>query len=316
MSINTTVKYISVLALSIFSVPTMADWEPSGPIRLMVGFAPGGGTDSLARALSSEIEERNGWRVIPENVAGAGGAVMASRLKSEPNDGLTIGLALDTTFTFDSIDNNSISIDDYSYITTLAASQTGVIARADSGWKTMEDVVEASKNGENIVWSNYSSQTQLASEVISNALGIEANHLRGQGGRAGVDSLVAQDANLAWSGGAHRGLVAADELVILVSAENEPLVQNKQGETLEDLGIPYNFGFRFVLAAPAGLDKEARDAIAEAVREIAVDKESRTAQFIAQQYPPSAVIVKGEELNNDLYQQLDEYLEMLQTFGQ
>lgn len=311
-------RSLAVLAaLLAFSPTAFGDWSPSGPIKLLIGFGAGGGTDTQARNLASELEARRGWRVIPENVAGAGGAVMAASLKNEEADGLTIGLALDTTFSFASIGNDELSTDDFTYLTTLSASQTGVIARADSGWTGIDDMVEAARAGTDIVWTNYSAQTELASELIAAHYGIDVNHVRGSGGKAGVDSLVAGDANVAWGGGAQRGLVAAGELVILASAEDQPLVQAADGQVLTEMGVlPHSFGFRFVLVAPAGLPDDARSAITDAVVEVITDESSETAKFIAKQYPPAAVVVTGEELDAMIESQLASYTELKSRFAQ
>ena len=306
----------SILALSISTLPAMADWAPSGPIKLLIGFGAGGGTDVQARAIAAEIEERKGWRVIPENMAGAGGAVMAAHLKGQPNDGLVIGMALDTTFSFASIGNDDLSVDDFTYITSTAGNQTGVIARKDSGWTTMADVVASTKDGKALVWNNYSAQTQLATEVLADKLGIDVNHVRGSGGKSGVNALVAGDADLAWGGGAQRPLVDAGELVILISAMADPLVQHPDGETLSDLGIGATFGATFVLAAPAGLSDEARDAISSTVVEIITDESSEAAKFIAKQYPPAAKVIVGGDLDAEIRRQLGVNTELLQKFGQ
>ncbi|WP_371229892.1 Bug family tripartite tricarboxylate transporter substrate binding protein [Roseovarius sp. 2305UL8-3] len=317
MKLRNRIKTVAATAVLMTTLATaaVADWAPSGPIKLLIGFGAGGGTDTQARLLATEIEGRHGWRIIPENVAGAGGAVMAAGMKDAPADGLTIGLAIDTTFSYGTINNDSIALEDFTYITTTAASQFGVLARADSGWKTLADVQAAAQAGEKIVWTNVSPLTQLASEVVAKHLGIEVNHVNGSGGKAGVNALVAQDANLAWAGGAQRGLVAAGEIVILASAESESLVQNPDGETLADVGIPQTFGFKFTLAAPAGLPDEARDAIADAVVGIITDDSTETAQFIAKQYPPAAVVLTGDELSNYLSSQKGVYESLLAQFG-
>ena len=305
----------SLLALSLSAVPAMAEWSPSGPIKLLIGFGAGGGTDIQARAIASEIEERKGWRVIPENMAGAGGAVMAAHLKKQPADGLVIGMALDTTFSFASIGNDQLSVDDFTYITSTAGNQTGVIARKDSGWTSMADVVKAAEGGKALVWNNYSAQTQLATDVLADKLGLDVNHVRGSGGKSGVNALVAGDADLAWGGGAQRPLVDAGELVILISGMAEPLVQNPDGETLSDLGIEATFGATFVLAAPAGLSADARDAIGQAVVEIITDSGSEAAKFIAKQYPPAAKVIVGADLDAEIRRQLGVNSALLEKFG-
>ena len=90
----------AVLALGLAGGPAMAEWQPSGPINLWIGFGAGGGTDTQARTLVEELEERRGWKIVPSNKAGGGGAVMAAQLKEAPADGQTIGFAINTTFDF------------------------------------------------------------------------------------------------------------------------------------------------------------------------------------------------------------------------
>ncbi len=294
-----------ILALVLFTFglavsPAQAEWQPKGPINFWIGFGAGGGTDTQARSLAEELEAKRGWRIIPSNKAGGGGTVMAAALKSAPADGQTVGLAINTTFDFATLTNDSLSIDDFTYITTTAGSQTGVLARADSGWKSLEDVAAAAKSGTTIVWSNWGDQVQAGAEIVSRHFGFPVNHLRMKGGKAPLNALVAQDANLAWGGGVQRGLVAAGEVVILASAEDRPLVQAPQQPTLKSLGIPYTFGFQFLLAGPKGMSTEARDAIAAAIAEVLSDPDSKTRAFIAKQYPPAPVLVSGDALEAQL----------------
>jgi len=289
-----------LMTLGLAVSPASAEWQPKGPINFWIGFGAGGGTDTQARSLAEELEAKRGWRIIPSNKAGGGGTVMAAALKDAPADGQTVGLAINTTFDFATLTNDSLSIDDFTYITTTAGSQTGVLARADSGWKSLEDVAAAAKSGTTIVWSNWGDQVQAGAEMVSRHFGFPVNHLRMKGGKATLNALVAQDANLAWGGGVQRGLVAAGEVVILASAEDRPLEQAPDQPTLKSLGIPYTFGFQFLLAGPKGMSTEARDAIAAAIAEVLNDPDSKTRAFIAKQYPPAPVLVAGDALEAQL----------------
>jgi len=290
-----------VTALALLAGQAQAEWEPDGPIKFWIGFGAGGGTDTQARALAEELEALKGWRIIPENKAGGGGTVMAAQLKDAPPDGQTVGLAINTTFDFSTIGNDNISIDDFTYITMTAGSQMAVLARADSGWTTLEDMVEAARSGTRIVWANWGNQVQAGAEMVARHYGIEVNHLRGQGGKSAINALVARDANVGWGGGVQRPLVAAGELVILASAETEPVVQAPEKRTLIDRGImDTGLGFQFLLAGPKGMDPEARDAIAAAIHEVLEDPESKTAKFITRQYPPGPRLMAGDELTRQL----------------
>ncbi len=67
-----------------------ADWQPTRPIRMLVGFAPGGGTDTTARAVGAKMSERLGQQVIIDNRPGAAGNI-ATELTAKANpDGHTI----------------------------------------------------------------------------------------------------------------------------------------------------------------------------------------------------------------------------------
>lgn len=72
-------------------------WAAERPIRLLVGFPPGGGTDVIARLLQEPLSQRLGRAVIIENKPGAGGQIAAQQLKASPADGRTLFLTHDHT---------------------------------------------------------------------------------------------------------------------------------------------------------------------------------------------------------------------------
>ena len=68
-------------------------------IKVLVGFAPGGGTDVIARLLSDKLKDELGTSVVVENRPGAGGQIAAQALKAAPADGSTLFLSHDHTIT-------------------------------------------------------------------------------------------------------------------------------------------------------------------------------------------------------------------------
>jgi len=289
----------AIAALALFAGPAHAEWAPKGPIKFWIGFGAGGGTDTQARALAEELEALKGWRIVPENKAGGGGRVMAAQLKDAPADGQTVGLAINTTFDFPA--GKNINIDDFTYLTMTAGSQMAILARTDSGWKTLDDMVNAAKSGTKIVWANWGNQVQAGAEVVARHYGITVNHLRGKGGKSAINALVAQDANVGWGGGVQGPLVAAGELVILASAEPTRLVQAPDTQTLIERGVlDTGLGFQFLLAGPKGMDPEATKAITDAVHMVLKNPESKTAKFVTKQYPPGPLFMSGAELKAQL----------------
>jgi tripartite-type tricarboxylate transporter receptor subunit TctC len=75
--------------LGLQSAQAQSDY-PTKPIRLVVGFAAGGGNDIFARLIGNKLQEKLGWTVVIENRAGAGGRIAAEFVAREPADGYTV----------------------------------------------------------------------------------------------------------------------------------------------------------------------------------------------------------------------------------
>lgn len=73
----------------------LAQAQAQAPVRLLVGFPPGGGTDAIARALADKLKDQLGGPVVVENRAGAGGQIAAQALKAAAPDGHTFFLSHD-----------------------------------------------------------------------------------------------------------------------------------------------------------------------------------------------------------------------------
>ena len=83
----------AALALSVVCAPSMAAWPDDQTIELVVGFAPGGGTDLMARALVPFLEKKLGGktRIVVVNKPGAGGEISTAYLARAKPDGYTVG---------------------------------------------------------------------------------------------------------------------------------------------------------------------------------------------------------------------------------
>jgi tripartite-type tricarboxylate transporter receptor subunit TctC len=85
-----------LLLAALFTAATgLAHAQASAPIRLLVGFPPGGGTDAIARALAEKLKDQLGAPVVVDNRAGAGGQIAAQALKASAADGHTFFLSHD-----------------------------------------------------------------------------------------------------------------------------------------------------------------------------------------------------------------------------
>ena len=88
-------RHLAVLALALSC--GLAAAQNVKPIKLMVGFPPGGGTDAVARILADKLKDELGTPVVVENKPGAGGQLAAQALKAAPADGTVLFLSHDHT---------------------------------------------------------------------------------------------------------------------------------------------------------------------------------------------------------------------------
>ena len=86
---------MAAVSLTVFSSGTLAaDWAPPGPVKMLIAFGAGGGADTQARMIASALEDKLGWKFIPEQATGKGGLNMLTALAKEPADGTAIGMAV------------------------------------------------------------------------------------------------------------------------------------------------------------------------------------------------------------------------------
>lgn len=160
----------AVATLSAQAALAQADGYPNRPLRIVVGFAPGGSNDIVARLLAERLSKSLGQPAIVENKPGAGGAVAAAFVKSQPADGYTllvgasgamvVGPAIGAPATYD-------TLADFEPISVLGTFPLVLLVNAESLHKTLKDFVAWSKANPSA--SNYGSASPtftLATELL------------------------------------------------------------------------------------------------------------------------------------------------------
>ena len=291
---------VAALALVALTGTAQAeDWKPSGPIKMMVAFQAGGGVDTMARLLAEELSARQGWDIIPENLPGKGGATMAAELKDEPADGLSIGVTVDeaTTYGVQAIRNPGYTIEDFDYISTITGTQMGVIAKSSRGWKNLGDVIDAAKAGEKITFGAMSPMLADAIYIIGKNNGVEFTTVMVKGGKGGLNGVVADDLDVAWAAGVQTPGVKAGDIVNLVSAEASPLKISPDAPMVSDYNVPFVFGSKFIVTAPAGLPDDVKATYMAAIADILNDPESKVSAFANKAFS-GPVVIQGDDLRS------------------
>ena len=136
------------LALS-FAAPLAAaqgDY-PNRPIKMLVGFPPGGATDLLARAMAQEARAALGQEMLVVNRSGANGAIAINEVAAAKPDGYTLGMAPTSAFTlaFHFMDIRPDLLEITDALMMAARQRVGMVVKADSPYKTLKDLVESAK---------------------------------------------------------------------------------------------------------------------------------------------------------------------------
>ncbi len=285
-----------VLAISPLSAQAQ-DWQPNGPIKMLIAFRAGGGADTMGRLLAEELSARRGWEIIPENVTGKGGGTMAVAMKNEPADGLAFGVTVSeaTTYNIQATRNPGYTLDDFDYLSTITGSQMGIIAKSDRGWTNLGDVIAAAQAGEKISFGAMSQKLADAAYVIGKNNGVEFTTVMVQGGQGGLNGVVADDLDVAWAAGVQTAGVMAGDLVNLVSAEEGALNASPDAPLMEAYGVPFTFGVKFIVIAPAGLPDNVKATYEAAIAEILNDADSKLSQFVTKAFS-GPELIQGDAL--------------------
>lgn len=142
-------KFIKILFMSmsfIVSLTAVADTFPTKPIRLIVPFPPGGGTDQHLRVMANLASKYLKQTIIIENKAGASGSVALSGLKNDKPDGYTLSVLVPTSLRLPHIQKMSYEpLKDFTYISMLSGYSYVMAVPADSPFKSWKDVVNQAK---------------------------------------------------------------------------------------------------------------------------------------------------------------------------
>ncbi|GJG97619.1 tripartite tricarboxylate transporter substrate binding protein [Cupriavidus pauculus] len=136
----------AILALGVTGAH--ADTWPSRPVRLVVPFPPGGGTDAVARLIAEKMSTQAHWTVVVENRPGAGGNVGLDAVAKAAPDGYTIGLGQTANLAINPALYAKMPFDplkDFAPISTVASQPVVLLVNATSPYKTLKDAVAAAK---------------------------------------------------------------------------------------------------------------------------------------------------------------------------
>ena len=144
---------IALLGIAAVVSPVQAQTWPAKPIRLIVPFPPGGGTDFVARQLATELGKSTGWTIVVENKAGASGMLGLAEAAKGSNEGydMVLGQA-DNLVIAPALQKAPINpLTDLTPVSLVATSAFLFMSSGNSKYKTLNEAISAAKASPNTV---------------------------------------------------------------------------------------------------------------------------------------------------------------------
>ena len=267
-------------------------WAQSGwperPIHFIVPVATAAGTDLVARQVSVALNKLWNVAVIVDNKPGAGGALGTDYVAKAASDGYTLLFTFSAHYTTPLIDRTPYDpVADFEPVARLASSPLFMVTAPDSPFKSVADVVAASKRSPRSV--TYASAGQgtpshMGGALLGSIAGIEMVHTPYKNGSQAMIETGNGQVNVAFSGAASLPLVKSGRLRLLAITSARRSVHLPDVPTMnESASIQgYDLSSPIWAMAPRGTPGAIRSKLSDAFAAIAATQEFRT--FCAAQY--------------------------------
>jgi len=245
------------LLFVLVSLHAGAQTFPSKPVRIVVGYPPGGSGDFTTRIIADEMQKNLGASVLCENKPGAGGNLAAMEVVKSPADGYTLLNAWHHSINLVLYKNPGYSHKDFIPITKIATGPTVVVVNNDLPVKSLRELIAYAKANPGklfVASAGFGSTPNISATLFSAAAGVPLTQVQFKGGGPAMQSVLAGDTQVAFSTAPTvMGMIRAGRLRALAVSmrKGSPSVPGIPGT--EEAGLPaYESTFWFGLYAPAG----------------------------------------------------------------
>lgn len=194
---RTTLAIGCMLALSTAAGMASAQGNyPQRPIKILVPFPAGGGTDNLTRLLSTKLTDAYGWSIVVENKPGAGGNLALDQTAKAPADGLTLVMAQTDNVVLNPLLYSKLTYNpdkDLRSVALVAVGPAVLVVNADSPYKTLADVMQAAKKDPGrLTFASPGTGTisHLISEAWQKSSGVKFTHVPFRGMAQAMPDLL------------------------------------------------------------------------------------------------------------------------------
>lgn len=266
-----------VLTGAALAVSGAAQAWPDRPIELVVGFAPGGGTDITARTLAKFLEDELGKPVTVINKPGASGAIGLAYVGRSKPDGYTIGMTNMPGLVSLPIERDAgFTLDSFTYLGNLVRDPSAFSVTMDSPYKSVKDIIEKAKaSPEEISYGSTGVGTDdhLALVLFEDETSADLNHVPYNGAGPLRNAVLGGHTAV---GGMNLGEAMpyhGKNLRILAQASEERSPLAPDVPTFKEQGVDLVFASERGIVGPKGLPEDVTASLRGALKKIAASPE-------------------------------------------
>jgi tripartite-type tricarboxylate transporter receptor subunit TctC len=267
---------LTLLCTPVFAAEPAGDATkyPSQPLRFVVPYTAGGGTDVVMRLIGKHMSDAWNVPVIVENRVGAGGVVGSQHVATQKPDGRTflavasafaVRVAIDRTVPFD-------ALKDFSGVGQMARSPSFMVVSVTHGFKTLRDLIayaKAQPQGVFYSTAGVGSTAHLHAATVAHLAGIKAEHAPQRGTPEAVTEAMTARVLYAFAPGPNAiPLAKAGKLQILATTSAAGAHMMPGTPTIREAGLNYEGDDWFGVLAPAGTPLAMRETVSKEMARI------------------------------------------------
>ena len=294
-----------------------AQTYPIKPVRMMVGFAPGGATDLICRILSPKLSSFLGQQIVIENRPGADALLAMELVAKAPPDGYTLLMNSSSQAINASVYKrvNFDTLKDFAPVINIGEIPSLLVVHPSLPVKTVRDVVQLAKSrkGE-LLYAASASSTWLATEMLNRMAGMDMTRVAYKGAGPAMIGLLSGEVQVMITGiGPIFPHVQASKVraIAATTLKRTPMLPNLP--TVHETGVPgYESGVWYAMFAPAGVPRAIIDRINAETRRTMNEPEVKT-NIAAQGIDPA--LGTPEELGKYVASELNKYAKVAKEAG-
>ena len=271
-------RTLAAVALMTLAGSALADGYPSKPVKLIVPFPPGGGTDLLARNVTNYLSTANKWTVVVDNRPGAGGNIGVDAAAKSAPDGYTLVMGQTSNLSISPSLYAKLNYDpvkDLEPVALVGSGPIAIVVRSDSPYKTLADLVNAAKakpGSVTMATSGNGTVAHLTGVRLMTATGAKFEHIPYKGASGAVPDLLGGNVDFFMSSvPTVSGQIASGKIraLAVTSAKRSAILPNVPtvGETVKGFEANTWFG----ILAPAKTPKAIIDTLNAAINKALQD---------------------------------------------